>query len=374
MDLNEIREQINGVDRELLPLFLKRMELSSRVAVWKAENGMPVYDAGRERQILSDVSERAGEEMAEYARLLYGELFSLSRAYQTQLMAGDKVFPLPEIEQAGFPHTATVACQGVEGAYSQAAADRAFRFADIRFVRTFDDVFEAVEKGSVRFGVLPIENSAHGSVTKVYDLMRRHRFTIVRAVKLHVRHHLLAVKGAELSGIRTVLSHEQALGQCSAFLAGLPDVQIRVCENTAVAAQLVARAGDRTMAAISSEACAAQYGLTVLRSHIQNTDNNYTRFIIIEKTPRLYPGATKLSLLFSLPDRPGALNRIMARFAAASLNLTKLESRPDEGSNFHYVFYADLEADPAEPAVRRLLLSLSEELPVFVFLGAYQEV
>ena len=373
MELSEIREQISQVDDQLLPLFLRRMELSARVAAYKKEAGMPVYDGARERKILARVSERSGD-MAEYARLLYSGIMQLSRAYQIQLLTDENGFTLPAEDENGFPHAARVACQGVEGAYSQAAADRAFRFADIVYQDSFDDVFEAVESGEVRFGVLPIENSAHGSVTKVYDLMRSHSFFIVRSVKLHVRHHLLAKKGAELSDIRVILSHEQALGQCSRFLKSLPGVKTRVCANTAMAAREVAASGDPAMAAISSESCAAQYGLNVLKSQIQNTDNNYTRFIIIEKEPRIYPGANKLSLLFSLPDEPGALSRVLARFADGSLNLTKLESRPDEGSNFHYLFYADLEASVNEPAVRRLLSSLSAELPLFVFLGAYQEV
>ena len=374
MELSEIRARINQVDGQLLPLFLERMALSKEVAALKREEGRPVTDAARERQILAGVSERAGAELEEYARLFYGEILELSRAYQVQLIRSERDFPLPPAETQGFPHAAKVACQGVEGAYSQAAADRVFRFADIRYVNTFDDVFEAVEKGDVRFGVLPIENSAHGSVTKVYDLMRTHRFSIVRAVKLHIRHHLLAKKGTDLSGVRVILSHEQAIGQCSRFLRELKDVQVRVCANTAMAAREVALSGEDGLAAISSEACASQYGLSILKSHIQNTDNNYTRFIVIEKTPHLYAGDNRLSLLFSLPDKAGSLSRALARFAAAGLSLTKLESRPDEGSNFHYVFYADLEADVTEPSVRRLLADLNDELPLFVFLGAYQEV
>ena len=324
MDLSEIREQISQVDDQLLPLFLRRMELSARVAAYKKEAGMPVYDGARERKILARVSERSGD-MAEYARLLYSGIMQLSRAYQIQLLTDENAFSLPAADENGFPHAARVACQGVEGAYSQAAADRAFRFADIVYQDSFEDVFEAVESGEVRFGVLPIENSAHGSVTKVYDLMRSHSFFIVRSVKLHVRHHLLAKKGAELPDIRVILSHEQALGQCSAFLRSLPGVKTSVCANTAMAAREVAASGDGTLATISSESCAAQYGLEVLQGHIQNTDNNYTRFIIIEKEPRLYPGANKLSLLFSLPDEPGSLSRVLARFATYVRDISPAE-------------------------------------------------
>ncbi|MBQ8082360.1 MAG: bifunctional chorismate mutase/prephenate dehydratase [Clostridia bacterium] len=373
MELKDIRERITAIDDQLLPLFLDRMELARQVAESKRISGKPIYDAARERQILSDVTKRSGD-MDEYARLFFSNLMEISRSYQTQLLSGTEDAVLPPPAGEAFPHAASVACQGLEGAYSQAAADKAFRFADILFFKTFDGVFQAVEKGMCRFGVLPIENSAHGSVAKVYDLMQTHQFSIVRAVKLHIDHHLLAPKGTRLEDIRAVISHEQAIGQCSAFLDGLKDVEIRFCENTAIAAQTVAESKEPGLAAISSSACAAQYNLVNLKSHIQNTDNNYTRFIIIEKTPKVYPGSNKISLMFSLPNTPGSLGKIMSRFSCSSLNLSKLESRPVEGTDFHYVFYADLEASVEEPAVRRLMSSLAHELPLFVFLGAYQEV
>ena len=373
MELDMLRSKIDAVDEKLLPLFLERMALGGEVAREKKKLGAPILSEAREREILSRVTKQSGD-MDDYARQLYGTLFTLSKSYQETLTEPDAPCPVPEMSDAGFPKKAVVACQGVLGAYSQQAADQAFGYADIMYMRTFEGVFQAVEKGLCRFGMLPIENSAHGSVTEVYDLMRSHRFSIVRAVKLHVSHSLLAQKGAELKDIKVILSHEQAVGQCGDFLAGLKNVEVRLCENTAVAAKQVAEGGDKSVAAISSENCAALYGLSVLKSRIQNTDNNYTRFIVIEKTPTVYPGANKISLLFSLPDRPGALADIMARFSTHMLNLSKLESRPVEGSDFHYVFYVDLEAAALDPEVRRLLTVLSLELKQFTFLGAYQEV
>ena len=373
MELTELRDRINEVDEALLPLFLERMQLSEQIAEVKRGRGLPIYNAQREREILSRVSKEAGE-MDDYARLLYSYLFSLSRSRQAQLITGGEKSLIPRESDEAFPHAAVVACQGVEGAYSQQAADKAFQFADIVFMKNFEAVFQAVEQGLCRFGVLPIEYSAHGSVTRVYDLMRSHRFSIVRAVRLHIRHNLMVKKGTKLENVRAVLSHEQAIGQCSRFLDGLKNVQIRLCENTAVAAQTVAASDDRTLAAISSEDCAQQYGLEIIRSQIQNTDNNYTRFIIIEKTPKVYPGSNKISLMFSLLNTPGSLGRVMARFSCSGLNLSKLESRPVEGTDFHYIFYTDLEASAGDPAVRRLIDGLSRELPMFTFLGAYQEV
>ena len=248
-----------------------------------------------------------------------------------------------------------------------------FPFADITYTNTFEGVFEAVESGRCRFGVLPVENSAHGSVVQNFDLMRRHRFSIARAMKLHVNHCLLGLPGATLEGIRTVVSHEQAVGQCSAFLKER-GVETRLCRNTAMAAMQVAQGGDPSVAAIAQESCAALYGLKVLKQRLQNTDNNYTRFIVIEKDPVVFPGGSKISILFSTANESGALERVMARFSCLGLNLTKLESRPEEGSDFHYVFYADFQASVEDADVRRLLCSLQRDLPLFTFLGAYQEV
>ena len=373
MNETEYKAAVGALDDQILPLIRQRLALSAAWAGECAASGLPLRrDRAWERRILSDAG-NTDTQTGVYTRLLYSDILEYTRACQRDCLA-PSADDLPRESHVMFPRAAVVACQGVEGAYSQSAADRVFPFADIIYRRSFEGVFEAVESGLCRFGVLPIENSTHGSVVQNYDLMRRHRFSIARAVKLHVSHCLLGLPGAKMEEIHTVISHEQAIGQCSAFLSGLKNVQVRLCENTAVAAKAVLESGDRGVAAISQESCAALYGLDILRRRLQNTDNNYTRFIVIEKDPIVYPGAGKISILFSTDHVPGALERVMARFACQGLNLTKLESRPEEGSDFHYVFYADLEASVEDEGVRRLLLSLKRDLPLCTFLGAYQEV
>ena len=373
MDLNELRQKLDEVDEALLPLFLRRMDLSREIAREKSRAGLPVQDRARERRLLAAVTEKSGEN-GEYARLLYQDILAFSRSCQRLEMLPDPDPDLPAEENTMFPRAATVACQGVEGAYSQSAADRAVPFAEISYFDTWEEVFRAVEDGTCRFGVLPIENSTHGSVLPVYDLIRRHRVFIVRSVRLHVSHDLMARPGTRLEDVKVVTSHEQAIGQCSRFLASLPGVGVRLCRNTAAAAKAVAASDEKGLAAISQESCAALYGLEILRRAVQNTDNNHTRFIVIEKQARIYPGASRISLLFSTPHMPGALASVLSRFSSMGINLTKLESRPLEGSDFNYIFYADLEASTRDPAVRKLLLSLKRDLPLYAFLGAYQEV
>ena len=378
MDLEALRREIDGIDTQITDLFVRRMKVCGDIARYKKENHLALLNQGREREILSRISAQAGDELDSYARILFATLFDLSRSYQGMLTTeGSQV--AREIQKAldttppMLPRKAVVACQGVEGGYAQQACDRVFSFADIMYFRTWEGVFSAVQKGLCQYGVLPIENSANGSVNGVYDLMRSFDFHIVRGVKLHVGHSLLARPGAALSGIREIFSHEQAIGQCSEFLKTMPGVTITVCENTAMAAKLVAESGRSDAAAISSPACAGIYGLAVLKEGIHNTANNYTRFIVISKAPEIYPGADHLSLMFKVGHTPGSLTRILSRFSSLDLNMTKLESRPISGADFHYLFYLDFEGSIYDPQVIKLLSELEQELEQFVFLGAYTE-
>ena len=378
MDLEALRKEIDGIDTQLTDLFVRRMRLCAQVGQYKKEHNLAVLNQGREREILSRVSAQAGEELDGYARIFFSNLFDLSRTYQGMLMTdgsrvareiADSLANTPKL----FPKKAVVACQGMEGGYTQQACDKVFSFADIMYFRRWDGVFSAVQKGLCQYGILPIENSSHGSVNGVYDLMRSYDFHIVRGTKLHISHSLLARPGASLAGIREVVSHEQAIGQCSEFLKTLPEAKITICENTAVAAKLVAESGRDDIAAISSDICAGIYGLQILRNKVHNTDNNYTRFIVISKEAEIYPGADHLSLMFKVDHTPGSLTRILSRFSSLGLNMTKLESRPISGSDFHYLFYLDFQGSIYDPAVVKLLSELEQELEWFVFLGAYTE-
>ena len=245
---------------------------------------------------------------------------------------------------------------------------------NIMFCKRFEGVFQAIESGLCRYGVLPIENSAYGSVDEVYDLMRQHRFYIVRSIKVKVNHQLMALPGTKLSDIREVVSHSQAIGQCGRFLKTLPDVKITPCENTAAAAKLVSQSGRRDLAAIASPACAELYGLVPLQKNVCDTDHNFTRFICIAREIEIYPGANRMSLMLTLPHKPGSLYRMIARFAALGLNLTKLESRPLAGTDFEFQFYFDLEASVRNDDAVNLVGELSSENEDFTYLGSYLEV
>lgn len=378
MELITIRQKIDQTDDGLVKLFLQRMELAKQVAEYKKENKIGVMNSGREREILNRVTDMSGD-MAGYTQVLYGTLFELSRSWQRQLNTGETELT-KEIENALkeaptlFPKKGSVACQGMEGSYSQIACDKLFSMPNIMYFKTFNAVFNAVEKGMCDFGILPIENSSNGSVSQVYDLMRHYRFHIVRGIKLCVKHELLAKPGTKLSDIRKIVSHEQALGQCSEFLKSMESITVVPWENTAIAAEHAATCTEEGVAAISSHSCAELYGLSCITDDIQNNDNNYTRFICISRDLTIYPGADRISLILSASHEPGALYRIIAKFAALGINLTKLESRPIVGRDFEFLFYFDFDASVCEPQVVTLLSELSQMNDIFVFLGNYSEI
>ena len=379
MDIQELRKKINDIDGQLVKAFDARMRVALEIARYKKENGLPVFDPAREREVLNRQTAAVGDDMAMYVKLMYNTIFDISRSYQQRYMTqktelSNHIARAIEATPEMFPRKAVVACQGVEGAYSQQACDKLFALPDIMYFKRFEGVFQAIEGGLCRYGGLPIENSSYGSVTEVYDLMRKYRFSIVRSVRLKIDHRLLAKPGVRLENVREIISHEQAIGQCGEFLKGLKDVKVTVCENTAMAAQMVSRSERMDIAAISSPACAPLYGLSVLRSEVSNSDSNFTRFICISKALEIYPGADKMSLMLNVQHKPGALYSMIAKFSALGLNLTKLESRPIAGTDFEFMFYFDLDASVYDEAALQLLSELDEGPEAFTYLGSYSEI
>lgn len=379
MDINELRNRIEPIDSELLKLFTERMEIAEQIGKYKAENGLPINDKTRERSILSRVTENSGE-LELYVYQFFNNLFQISKARQREVTA----VPSPlraTIETAlkngndFFPKSGTVAIQGIEGSNSQAAAEKMFPRGSLTFVKSFDAVFDAVDSGLCKYGILPIENSSYGSVRAVYDLLRKRNYYIVGSTKLHIRHELLAKPNASLDDIKTIYSHEQAIGQCSQFLASLSEhVSVIPCSNTAVAAKKAAESNDLSVAAISSHSCTNIYGLVSLNDNIRNSDNNYTRFICIAKEPQIFAGANRISTIISCSNTPGALYEILSNLSVLGINMIKLESCPVSGSDFEFIFFLDFDASVKEPGVIALLEELERVCEHMTFLGNYSEI
>lgn len=379
MDIQDLRKEIDNIDDSLVQLFCQRMEVAAQIAEYKKENNLPIFVPAREREKLSDVAGKAGAEMAGYTRVLYSMLFELSRSYQSKRTG--KLTPLFQqitdaIENTPklFPQAPMVACQGVEGAYSQLACEKIFKNPFIMYCKNFDGVFNAIEKGLCQYGILPIENSTAGSVNQVYDLMIQHNFSIVRTFRLKIDHNLLVKPGTKLSDIKEIYSHEQAINQCSGFLSKLPGVNVVPVANTAVASELVANSQRNDVAALSSRNCAELYNLECLAASVQDKGNNRTRFICISKNLEVYPGSDKTSIMMILPHKPGALYKVLARMYTLGINVIKLESRPLPDREFEFMFYFDLETSIYSEEFVQLMCELDDLCEEFKYLGSYSEV
>lgn len=378
MDLNNLRAQIDDIDQKVTSLFKERMTVVGKVAEYKQQNNLPIFDATRERSKLNELAKLVPEEMSSYITTLYSQIFELSRSYQGKLLNPEsqlkqKILTAIENTSKLFPQKAVVACQGIEGAYSQLACEKLFSLPDVVYFKNFESVFSAIQNGMCDYGVLPLENSTAGSVNLIYDLMMKYNFNIVRSVRLKVSHNLLAKKGVKLTDIKEIFTHEQAVSQCAQFLDNL-NVKITVCENTAVAAKTVADSDRNDVAAISSSVCAKLYNLNCIKESIQDNSNNYTRFICISKNLEIYPGADKTSIMMVLPHKPGSLYNVLARFNALSINLIKLESRPLPDRDFEFMFYFDLNTPVYSQQFIQLISELQEVCEKFEYLGSYLEI
>ncbi|MGE5177542.1 MAG: prephenate dehydratase [Bacteroidota bacterium] len=366
-DLQSIREAIERVDKEILAALKRRMDLVEEVARAKLESASPFRDRQREEQIIGRIRHAAAElglDAHEIERL-YRDIMEMSVGHQQALVRSLEDVPL------------RIAYQGVEGSFSHLTAQRHYAGLKSGVLLTGYDTFRgavaAVRDGSADFALLPIENTTAGSVHETYDLLAEGGVTITHEVVSQVEHCLLALPGAKLEQLRTVISHPQALAQCEAFLRTIPWAVPRTEFDTAGSARKVREGNDPAVAAIASESAAKLYGLDVLKKGIQTQEGNYTRFVEIAREAVACPpgAACKTSLMLSLAHKPGALGEVLARFGGRGVNLTRIESRPVLGAPWQYRFYLDLEGHAASEPVRAALEELRPLTTDVRVLGTY---
>lgn len=337
--LQQSRAQIDAIDAELARLFEARMQAVQRVIEYKKATGMPVLDASREAQVIEKNTARIQSPvLREYYAAWQKDLMALSRQYQARVLGRDKV-----------------AYQGVEGAFAHIALTRLFPRAQAVHYPAWSDVFEAVEKGEVAYGVLPFENSSTGDVGEVLDLCFAHSCHVVQVYDLPVVQNLLGLPGASLADIQTVYSHPQGLRQSARFLRQLGAAGIEY-PNTALAAKHVAEAGDKTLGAIASAETAALYGLEVLAAEVNGVAGNTTRFIVI--APQLPAQGDRFSILFTVDHKAGQLARVIEIIGRQGFNMESIKSRPLPNTPWEYYFYAELVGNVAAPDAGRLLEDL----------------
>lgn len=375
MNLQEIRSKLDEIDAGMERLFEERMKLCGEVAEFKLSTGKKVYDAEREKQKLQTVTAMAE---GTFNKQAVGELFlqmmTLSRKYQYQLMAGKN-----SSHELGFHRVEQlptegkrIAFQGLEGAYSHAAALRYFgEDADLFHVRRFEDLMIAVQDGTADYAVMPIENSSAGAVTDNYDLLLKYDNFIVAETFVPIEHALLGTPKAKLSDVRRVYAHPQALMQSSEFLNAREEWQQISMENNAVAAKKVADEGDCSQAAVASVIAGQIYGLQTLAMPINNEKGNTTRFLILSKEPIYRKHAEKISVCFELPHTSGTLYNMLGNFIFNHVNMRMIQSRPIPEKNWEYRFFVDIEGNLEDPGVINALHGISEEANYMKILGNY---
>jgi len=360
--LKTAREIINEVDREMATLFLRRMEAARLVAEYKQERGLPVLDEAREAQVIErnlGHIDGASEDVRSCYVGFLRETMAVSRHYQTRLMSGMRV-----------------AFCGTEGAFAHIAAGKIFPSATRVAYDTFADAYDAVESGSCDAAILPMENSSAGEVGQVTDLMFSGSLYANGTYDLAVQHDLLVLPDADLSEIREVYSHPQALSQCAPFIRsrGLREHEY---VNTALAAEYVARLGDRTVAAIASEEAAAIYGLKVAVSSINETSNNTTRFGVFSrvrnKAPNAKSGDMHFSLTFTVRNEAGSLARAIDIIGRHGYNMRTLRSRPMKELLWQYYFYVEAEGNIDTESGNEMLAELSECCDRLKIVGSYSK-
>lgn len=373
-ELELLRKQIDEIDAELLPLFLRRMDCSAAVANYKQANDLPVLDKTREKEILDSKMALADADKAKAVRDFFSSIMSISRAAQKKILTPqaaaielDKIFDRGQLKS-----NPTVAYQGIAGANSETALIKIFG-NDCKSVNTmtFAEVLDAVENGVADYGILPLENSSTGSISDVYDLLESRDFYIVGEVDIPIEHCLVGLQTSDIRDIRTVYSHEQGYLQCKDFFKNYPKIEFQAYYNTALAAKLIAGWGDNSKAAIADKRTADIYGLKVLAENISSSDNNITRFAAIAKRGVLNESCNKISILFTLPNESGSLNHILSEFADNGLNLVKIESRPSHDKNFEYMFFVDFEGNLLDENVQKIMDTIVESTSYLKLLGNY---
>lgn len=365
MNLNEIRIQIDKIDREILELFQKRMNLCRDVAIYKKENNLPIFQEEREVQILNKMESLAEIDMKAGAKALFTVIMDISKQLQRQIISVDE--KVHEFFYPDFDSAENIGCQGCAGANSETAAKTFFPNHEPIYYPSFHQVFEAVETGEIKYGILPIYNSTAGSVTQTYDLMGEYNFFITAMNHIEVANCLAVRRGTKLEDITRVYSHPQALSQCSDFIKK-NHLKIKDYDNTATAAKMVAKS-DEPIAAICSERCAQLTGLEILKTRISNVLPNYTRFICITKEIEVAAEADIISVMLTLPNVPGALSKLLMKFFIQNIDLVKIENRPIRDGSFDVVFYIDFKGNIRDKSISLFITELCKSCKQFKLLG-----
>ncbi|MBI4188385.1 MAG: prephenate dehydratase [Chloroflexi bacterium] len=351
MSLEDYRKQIDEADSQIVRLIAERIRLARKIGEEKKKQGKQIEDLEREMKVLQSVRNIAAHEKIsqEDIESIYRQIITVSKSVEGMV----------------------VAFQGEIGAYSEEAASRFFGSSvQVKPCESLEDVFQIVEQGKTQFGIVPIENSLEGSISRAYDLLLDSSLKVCGETELRVVHSLIASPETRLESIKKVYSHPQALGQCKNFLRHL-GAELVPTYDTAGSVKMIKDKGITDGAAIASNKAAEIYKMKILASGIEDNPNNFTRFFILANQDSLPSGNDKTSIVFSVKDKPGALYEFLKKLADRNINLTKIESRPTRQKPWEYNFYLDFAGHREDKTARETLAEL-EKISLFIkVLGSY---
>lgn len=368
----EIRKEIDRIDETIVKSLGERQRIIKKVLTDKLSSATDVRDPEREEKLIEKLKQIAAEEGVDpyFLEQMYREIIQYSVRYQTQ------AFVDHQNKKAG-EEQIKVAYQGTDGAYSHQAAMRHFEphYASVECIgyKRFDEAAEAVENGSADVAFLPIENTTAGSINDTYDLLAEKDLFIIGEEVLRVNHCLMAPEHVELSNIRRILSHPQAIAQCNKFLAGLTRCHVESYFDTAMAARKVRDDADLSQAAIAGSFAAEIYGLKIIHRDLANQKENFTRFVVVSREPISCDPQLecKTSLIFATVDEKGALLKCLNILGDLGINMTKLESRPRMGHPWQSLFYLDVSGNREEPKLADALQQLKRQTQFMKILGSF---
>ncbi|MCQ2968839.1 MAG: chorismate mutase [Clostridium sp.] len=357
LDIDKLRDEIDDIDKQIIELFEKRMDVVLNVAKYKMERNLPIFNATRENSVIEkNLNRLKNKEYSDYAKDFLNNMMTTSRELQKSIMSSIKV-----------------GVQGVEGSFSEEAKINYFgEEKGIVFYDEFEDVFNALKNDEIEYGVLPVENSSTGAITVIYDLMKDYGFYILGEQCVKVKQNLIGLKGTKISDIKEVYSHPQGFAQSSEFLKKHKEWSKILYHNTALSVKHVCEIGDKSKVAIASERAAKRYGLEVIKENINNEVENTTKFIVIGKNLEYDKDSNRISIVFSLEDEAGTLYKLLRHFSENNINLKKIESRPISNLPWKYVLYIDFEGNLDVAEVKNAISLIEEKSRYFKLLGNYK--
>lgn len=376
-DIDDYRNRIDEIDREITKLFEERMDTVIKIGEYKRVNNLPIFNRDREDEVIEkNVSYLSNDDYAQETRKFFASLMEVARELQSRKMmeaeeASEKKADSPEIKTK---KQGRIGFYGASGSFCEEAMLKYFgNVENPKACNEFEDVFLAVKNDEIDYGVVPIENSSTGGIAQVYDLLYKYGFYIVGEECIKINQHLIGVKGTTLDTIKEVYSHPQPMQQSTEFLNNYSNWKLIPFHSTSVSAKLISDLKDISKAAIASNRAASIYNLDIIKENINNQSDNSTRFIIISKDLETDLNCNKVSVVFSLEHKAGTLYKLLRHFAENNINMMKIESRPMEKGAWKYFLYVDFEGNLEDEKVKKALKLIEQSSAYFKLIGGYEK-